>query len=395
MKTSGSVATGKDAIRQKNLSALLREVHLERTVSRAALGEKLGLSKTTIAELVSELDASGLVVRVGNEQSGSAGRPSQLVSASPVPLVLVVNPEIDGLTIALVNFFTEIVDFEYVELDSTYSVETAKALVVEYLERNRKSYVGRLHGIVLALPGAIDNKSRRLINAPSLGWRDVDVAAEFEKQLSLKVWTINNARAATISEHNFGAAKGLANVICLFSGVGGIGGGIVVNNRVLEGSSGLAGEIGKIRLYADGPRKHLSFGELMHREKIVTALGKTRLSDEALDQLLLQTNDALVHKVIDAQVCVLLSAIETLRDLFDPEAILLGGYLGSLVESRKSQIANTLNSTSLKHRDENFLVPRATELKPMVLIGAAEIAWEEILNNPLGYNQKGQLKNGK
>ena len=395
MKTSGSAATGKDAIRQKNLSALLREVHIERTVSRAALGEKLGLSKTTIAELVSELDASGLVVRVGNEQSGSAGRPSQLVSASPDPLVLVVNPEIDGLTIALVNFFTEIVDFEYVELDSTYSVETAKALVVEYLERNRKSYVGRLHGIVLALPGAIDNKSRRLINAPSLGWRDIDVAAMFEKQLSLKVWTINNARSATISEHNFGAAKGLANVICLFSGVGGIGGGIIVNNRVLEGSSGLAGEIGKIRLYADGPREHLSFGELMHREEIVTALGHTRLSDEALDQLLLQTNDASVHKVIDAQVCVLLSAIETLRDLFDPEAILLGGYLGSLVESRKSQIAKTLNSTSLKHRDENFLVPRATELKPMVLIGAAEIAWEEILNNPLGYNQKGQLKNGK
>ena len=246
MKTSGSVATGKDAIRQKNLSALLREVHRERTVSRAALGEKLGLSKTTISELVSELDASGLVVRVGNEQSGSAGRPSQLVSASPHPLVLVVNPEIDGLTIALVNFFTEIVDLKYVELDSTYSVETAKALVVEYLERNQKSFVGRLHGIVLALPGAIDNKSRRLINAPSLGWRDVDVAAMFEKQLSLKVWTINNARAATISEHNFGAAKGLANVICLFSGVGGIGGGIVANNRVLEGSSGLAGEIGKI-----------------------------------------------------------------------------------------------------------------------------------------------------
>jgi predicted NBD/HSP70 family sugar kinase len=133
----------------------------------------------------------------------------------------------------------------------------------------------------------------------------------------------------------------------------------------------------------------------MHREEIVTALGKTRLSDEALDRLLLQTNDASVHKVIDAQVSVLLSAIETLRDLFDPEAILLGGYLGSLVTSRKSQIANTLNSTSLKHRDENFLVPRATELKPMVLIGAAEIAWEEILNNPLGYNQKGQLKNGK
>jgi len=394
MRTADSVATGKDAIRQKNLSALLREVHIERTVSRVALGETLGLSKTTIAELVSELVGIGLVVRVGNEQSGAAGRPSQLVAASPEPLVLVVNPEIDGLTIALVNFFAEIVDVVYLELESAYSVETTKALVLEYLKNSQSTHVGRLYGVVLALPGAIDSNSDKLINAPSIGWRDIDVATEFEKTLSLRVWVINNARAATISEHNFGAAKGLANVICLFSGVGGIGGGIVVNNQVLAGSSGLAGEIGKMRLNTDGPNKHLSFGELMHREELVTAMGKSRLTDEALDQLLRQSNDAGVNKVIDAQVAVLLSAIETLRDLFDPEAILLGGYLGSLVETRKSHIANTLNSTSLKYRDENFLVPRATELKPMVLIGAAEIAWAEILDNPLGFKKEGLSKNG-
>jgi len=394
MKTPDSVATGKDAIRQKNLSALLREVHLERTVSRAALGETLGLSKTTIAELVSELVGTGLIVRVGNEQSGAAGRPSQLVAASPDPLVLVVNPEIDGLTIALVNFFAEIVDVQYVELESAYSVETTIALVWEYLLKSQSLHARRPHGVVLALPGAIDFNSQKLINAPSIGWRDIDVASEFEKALSLRVWAINNARAATISEHSFGAAKGLANVICLFSGVGGIGGGIVVNNQVLEGSNGLAGEVGKMRLNADGPQKHLSFGELMHREEIVGALGKSRLTDEALDELLSNTKDAGVHKVIDAQVSVLLSAIETLRDLFDPEAILLGGYLGSLVASRKSQIVNTLNSTSLKYRDEDFLVPRATELKPMVLIGAAEIAWEEILADPLSYEKKGAGKNG-
>lgn len=393
MKIKDSVATGKDAIRQKNLSALLRQVHIERTVSRAVLGETLGLSKTTIAELVSELVDVGLVVRVGNEQSGSAGRPSQLVAASSVPLVLVVNPEIDGLTIALVNFFSEIVDVEYVALESAYSVETTKAIVLDYLEKNHNSHNGRLHGVVLALPGAIDGTTRKLISAPSIGWRDIDVAAEFEKVLSKRVWVINNARAATISEHKFGVAKGLANVICLFSGVGGIGGGIVVNGEVLEGSSGLAGEIGKMRLNADGPHKHLSFGELMHREEIVSALGKSRLSDDELDELLRTTKDAAVHKIIDAQVSVLLSAIETLRDLFDPEAILLGGYLGSLVESRKSQIANTLNSTSLKYRDEDFLVPRAIELKPMVLIGAAELAWEEVLINPLGYKRKGK-RNG-
>jgi len=394
MKSPESITTGKDAIRQKNLSALLREVHRERTLSRAALGETLGLSKTTIAELVSELVNIGLVTRVGNEQSGSAGRPSQLVSASPNPLALVVNPEIDGLTIALVNFFTEIVDVEYIEIETAYSVETTTALVAGYIARNQKMFAENLQGVVLALPGAIDYHSRKLINAPSLGWRDLDVVAQFEQALSLKVWAVNNARAATISEHNFGAAKGLANVVCLFSGVGGIGGGIVVNNQTLEGSSGLAGEIGKMRLFAEGPRKHISFGELMHREEIVSALGQSRLSDEALHQLVLQTKDAAVHKVIDSQVAVLLSAIETLRDLFDPEAILLGGYLGSLAESRKSQIMATLNSTSLKYREENFLVPRAAELKPMVLIGAAELAWEDILRDPLLFKTIRMVKNG-
>ena len=387
MKQLDSVSTGKDAIRRKNLSALLRQIHLDGTVSRSSLGETLGLSKTTIAELVSELVNIGRVVRVGNQQSGSAGRPSQLVEASSEPLVLVVNPEIDGLTIALVSFNTEILHTHYVEFDSAYSVETAIALVSEYLHNNRKLYVGKLQGIVLALPGAIDFNSGKLINAPSLGWRDIDVAQQFEQALSLRVWAINNARAATTSEHSFGAARGMTNAICLFSGVGGIGGGFVVNNQVLQGSSGLAGEIGKMRLFADGPRKHLTFGELMHREDIVIALGKTRLTDEALDQLLAQNKDAAVHKVIDAQVAVLVSAIETLRDLFDPEVILFGGYLGSLIQSRKNQIVSTLNSTSLKYRDESWLVPRAAELKPMVLLGAAEVVWEEILNDPLGFKK--------
>jgi len=394
MRNPDPASTGKDAIRRRNLSALLRQVHIEGTVSRAALGEVLGLSKTTIAELVAELVDIGLVVRVGNEQSGSAGRPSQVVGASPHPLVLVVNPEIDGLTVALVSFSTEIVDMHYVELDSAYSVETTAALVADYLQATRKLHSDRLQGVVLALPGAIDFNSRKLINAPSLGWRDIDVAEAFENALSLNVWVVNNARAATISEHNFGAAKGLSNAICLFSGVGGIGGGFVVNDQVLEGSSGLAGEIGKMRLFAEGPRKHLSFGELMHREEIVAALGKARLDDEELDELLVETKDASVHRAIDAQVAVLISAIETLRDLFDPEVILLGGYLGSLVKSRKSHIVSTLNSSSLKYRDENFLVSRAAELKPMVLLGAAELAWEETLKNPFDFTKKGTKKHG-
>lgn len=388
MKSLDSKPTSKEDIRRNNLSALLRHVHSERTISRAALGEVLGLSKTTVAELVADLESRGLVVRRGQEQSGSAGRPSHLIAASSEPIVLVINPEIDGLNLALINFAAEILDSVYLELDEAYSVETAIALVRHSLETQWGAYEEILYGAVLAVPGAIDHETLKLIYAPSLGWRDIEVGSVFSAALGMRVWVTNNARAATISEHTFGAAKGLSNAICLFSGVGGIGGGFVVNGHVLDGSSGLAGEIGKMRLYAEGAKKHSTFGELMHREDLVAALGQARLSDVQIDELLVTTSDPKVHQCIDSQVAVLISAIETLRDLLDPQVIVLGGYLGSLVKARKQQITNTLNSTSLKFRSEDFLVTRAAELRPMVLLGAAELAWSELLVNPLNYRRK-------
>jgi predicted NBD/HSP70 family sugar kinase/biotin operon repressor len=378
----------KDAIRRDNLSALLREAHLAGTVSRAALGETLGLSKTTIAELVSELETAGLVVRAGNEQKAAAGRPSQLVSPSKQPLVLVVNPEIDGINIAMVDFGAELSKVEFFEFDASYSLQTLIALVQNYLQEHRGFWQTRLRGVVVALPGAIDRINGKLIDAPSLGWRDLDVADELSRSLGLRVWATNNARAATVSEHLFGAAKGLQNAICLFSGVGGVGGGLIVNGRILEGSNGIAGEIGKMNLFAEGNRASQTFGSMMRREEIVLALGKNRLSDEALDVEILNTKEIAVNKVIDGQVAILSAAIETLRDLFDPDAVLLGGYLGSLVKSRMSQLMNDLNHESLKVRDQGFLIPRAAELKPMVLIGAAEAAWQELFTDPMRYKRK-------
>ena len=388
MKTLPTSAKSKENIRRQNLAALLTCVHIERTISRAALVEQLGLSKTTISELVTELEEAGLLDRAGNAQSGTAGRPSQLVTASKEPLVLVVNPEIDGINIALVNFAAEIDTTEFIEFETAYSLETTIALIKRNLASYPATVQKRLRGIVFAVPGAVESYTGKLIDAPSLGWRDLDIISALKNELHHKAWVINNARAATISEHLFGAAKGLQNAICLFSGVGGIGGGMVVNGQVLEGSNGVAGEIGKMRLLPENSRSHQSFGELMRRDLIVESLGKSRLSDEQIDALIPNSKDPDVNRAIDSQVAVLQVALETLRDLFDPDAVILGGYLGSLVKSRKQPLLKSLNSKSLKIRGEEFLVPRASELKPMVLIGAAEAAWSGILQDPIKYKKR-------
>lgn len=388
VRIATNVIATKDAIRRQNLSALLRQVHANGTISRAMLGQALGLSKTTIAELVSELESAGLVNRVGNEQKAAAGRPSQLVAASREPLVLVVNPEVDGITLAFVNFAAEITETEFVEFDNAYSLETTATLVQEFLDKHSNIPKHRIYGSVFAIPGAIDKTTNKLIDAPSLGWSDLDVVDQLKRTLKIKVWVTNNARAATVSEHLFGAAKGLQNAICLFSGVGGIGGGFIVNGRVLEGSNGIAGEIGKMNLISGGARGVQTFGDLMHRDELVAALGKKRLSDSELDSLISNSTQMAVNKAVDGQVSLLLAALKTLRDLFDPEAVILGGFLGSLVKSRKTQMLKSMNHDTLKEKGDEFLIPRAAELKPMVLIGAAETAWEQIFSDPVNQYRK-------
>jgi len=376
-------ATNKDAIRRQNLSALLTKVHLDGIVSRSALGEDLNLSKTAIADLVSDLESRSLIERVGNEQSGSAGRPSQLVRPNPKLHVVVVNPEIDAINIAIVNFSNDIVSKQIIEMKDAYSVQRCIAIVGEHLsDLSQEGSSKALRGMILALPGAIDDQTKELIDAPSLGWRNLRTADLFQQAFGLRVWEINNARAATVSEMLFGAAKSARNAICLFSGVGGIGGGIVVNQQILEGAHGLAGEIGKMRMLPTALQKGQTFGELMQRQDIVAALGKTRLHDDELDALIVSNSQVKVHEVIDEQTDVLIAALETLRDLFDPEVIVLGGYLGSLVKARTNHILGTLNSNSLKERGVGFLVPRAAELIDMVLVGAAQKAWEELLKDP-------------
>jgi predicted NBD/HSP70 family sugar kinase len=382
-----SQAQSKDGIRQQNLSALIELVHLRESVSRAELGALLGLSKTTIAELVDELETLGLLIRTGNEQSGSAGRPSQLVAPSSKPQVVVVNPEIDGVNVALINFAHEIFKQEYLPTGVAYSVETTIALVNDYWQRHELSGAKNVLGLCLALPGAIDQATGRLVSAPSLGWNDLDVAARFEAAIGVRVWASNNARAATVSEHLFGAARGASQAVCLFSGVGGIGGGLIINGQVLEGAHGLAGELGKIALVTDSALKVKTFGELMRREDLVRALGASSLQDDELDKMLGESQSAAVHRVVDEQVGYLIAAVRTLRDLHDPQLIVFGGYLGSLVKNRTDEILNLLNHDSLRVRGLDFLVPRVAELKPMVLIGAAEKAWNELIHNPHQYMQ--------
>ena len=96
-------AVGLDNVRRNNLSNVLRLVHTHGSISRAQLTRELGLNRSTIAALVTELGERGLVIESAPEASNQVGRPSLVIAPDPSVAVIAINPELDALTIALVG----------------------------------------------------------------------------------------------------------------------------------------------------------------------------------------------------------------------------------------------------------------------------------------------------
>lgn len=107
-----------------------------------------------------------------------------------------------------------------------------------------------LVGIGIGVPGPA--KFGKVYGAQNLGWKEVNVKEEinayFPKTL---IEVVNDANAALFGEYYCGSAKGYPNVVMLTLGTG-LGGGIIINGKVYEGSNGSSGEVGHISLVENG-----------------------------------------------------------------------------------------------------------------------------------------------
>lgn len=127
------------------------------------------------------------------------------------------------------------------------------ALVEEIITANRltRDQVG---GVGVGMPGLLDlekGMSVFLTNFPG-NWRDVPVRDTLAGHIELPVALLNDARAMTLGEWKFGAGRGL-DTACYTLGTG-IGGGLVIDGKLLLGPNGSAGELGHISVDINGPK---------------------------------------------------------------------------------------------------------------------------------------------
>lgn len=385
---ASTVGSNREQVRQHNLSAILRLLRQFGTMSRSALTQRTGLNRSTISDLVTELQELGLIVESEASATQGVGRPSLMVSFSDEVVVFAVNPETDATTVGVVTLSGKVIDKVRHTHQSvptpTVSVETATKLIAELRAKMPATY--RIAGIGVAIPGQIRVEDGVVRLAPHLNWVEVPFARMLHQQTGLPVFIDNDASLGSIAERDLGAGRGFSEIVYLFGGAGGIGGGVIHGGILLRGAAGYAGELGHVRI-SDSPKEDYSglqgtLESLVQRDDLLAALKIESADDAQLEEVLSKPVSSKVQKLLESQIDALAIAVGNYVNIFNPEIVLIAGYLAVLHSYDRDRLLSRFRWSTLTAPQDRLLVKTA-ELGPnLLMIGAAGLPIAPLLAEP-------------
>lgn len=206
-----------------------------------------------------------------------------------------------------------------------------------------KDSAGELLAVGVGLPGPVNARKGILNHAPNLpGFHNVPMAQMLQDILKVPVYVDNDANCAVFGEHRFGAAQNKDDFLMLTFGTG-VGGGVFMDGSIRYGKSGGSGEMGHICLYPGGLpcgcgrkgcfEKYVSAITVLNRAKAMGAnIEAAHEIYEAFDR-----GEPWAKDLLGTVSTELATTLGTLINIFEPEAIVLGG--GLFVQKYESFLA--------------------------------------------------------
>jgi predicted NBD/HSP70 family sugar kinase len=385
---TGVLGSNRDVVRQHNLSILLQMIHFYGTVTRSQLAASTGLNRSTISDLVAELEQLGFATETVAASASGVGRPSYVVTASTKVVAFAVHPEVDATTVGVVTLSGKVLKTLRVPMNesptSAVSVQTAAEAIAELkrgLDADQK-----IAGVGVAIPGQVRVSDNVVRLAPQLGWVEQPFGSMLSQISGLPVFVDNDASIGCMAERNFGAARGYLDVVYLYAGSGGIGGGAIVNGSQLRGASGYGGELGHVRIGGSNDKDYSGLAgtleSMVRRDDLLHVFKMFSATDEELDIEIQSTKSGEAKKILGAQIDALGAGISSFVNIFNPEVIVLAGFLTSLFSYDPDRLLGAVKQGSLNASSERVII-RAGELgADLLMIGSAELAFKPLLENP-------------
>lgn len=216
------------------------------------------------------------------------------------------------------------------------------AKLTELLLESAKMSANDVVGIGMGVPGMIDSKNGVVIFSNNLNWKDVHIAEDVEKLTGLSVKIANDANVAALGESTFGAGRYYDDCILITLGTG-VGGGIIVGNRLVEGNKSAGAELGHMVIVDGGEQctcgrkgcfeaycsataliRDTKRAMLAHKDSLMWEIGDIDKVDgkTVFDY---KDKDVYAKEVVDNYVEKLGCGIANIANIFRPHAVMLGG----------------------------------------------------------------------
>lgn len=392
MQTARGVAA--DELRRHNLAVILDHLHLVGSVPRSRLTAVTGLNRSTVAALISELSALGLVSEGPSSIANGPGRPSPLVDVQPHgAVVLAVEIAVDSLAVATVGIGGHV--FNQIRVARSRSHFRPDQTIADIAQLARPLLGAlpeehRLVGVGTAIVGIVRRSDGFVHLAPNLGWREIPLGEMLAAALEVKapVYVANDADLGALGEHRRGGRGGIGHLVYV-SGEVGIGCGVIVDGEPLLGSAGYAGEAGHNLVNPDGKTCgcgatgcwETEAGEKAMLRRVSMLEDATGLDALELVEARARAGDKEVLHALTETGRWLGSGIRTLINMFNPDLVVLGGLYHRFFEFIEEAAVDGARGAIDASR-QMATIARSNIGADASLVGASELVLAAVIDNP-------------
>lgn len=351
---------------------------------RPALGQKIGLSRMAVSELLAELEMRGFV-DVAGALGGAPGR-SQLSYALRADAAVAVGFDVGGTKVAAGlcdmrgQILAEVTEPTVLTGSPGLVAQLGRMTAVLCETAGVARY--RLRAGAVGVPAAVHPETTDLSLAGNVpGLEGANLRGALTEAIGAEVLIDNDVNLALLAEVSQGGAQGKENVA--FVGLGtGIGGALMINGQLLRGAHGGAGEIGYMPLWridAPGvPSLEEQVGEAGIRRAYVAAGGDPALSVRDIFARA-ESGDAAAAAALDGAGEHVARAVLALLALVDPDMIVLGGSIGA-----RPEFIERVERRVLETWQRQVRLVRSQSGGRAGLLGALELARRHMLEQLFG-----------
>jgi N-acetylglucosamine repressor len=341
-----------------NQSIIFNYLRANSPISRAKISRDLKISAPAVSRIIEKLISENYVLETEKQETKSGKRPTLLALNIEKGLVLGIDLGGEKIRMSLMNYGGDIVK-KYSGPEILDSLDIEVVLKEEILKifddcgKNKLNYSNppEIQSICIAIPADVDPISGKIISAPLYGsWRNINLKEQIGSMFEIPVFIENNVNLASWGEKNYGRGKNFSNIVFLEIS-NGVKAGIIIDNFLLKGENGYAGEIGFSIVNTENLgfkvinkgflEKFASITSIKH--KAVNSIKEGKKSnilnmadndinkiDSALVCEAAMKGDKLANEIIENVVKLLSIAMINLILIMDPKIIILGGYIFNL-----------------------------------------------------------------